>query len=106
MANEVWLPLNPEERTLLREALAAYASIGDTDAVNALSKKIAQTSAYPDITVGVYGGVLQWVTGNPFPIRVCDYDGDEKDLPFMDERGQRCTMGFAQPDTTLGCYTD
>ena len=57
-------------------------------------------SAYPDITVGVHGGQVQWVLGNPFPIRVCDYDGDRDELPDVDERGQKCRMWFEPIDST------
>lgn len=57
-------------------------------------------SAYPDITIGVHGGQVQWVLGNPFPIRVCDYDGDRDELPDVDERGQKCRMWFEPVDTT------
>lgn len=99
--SDVWIPLNTAERTLLREALAAYAVNGRMDAAVMLSKKIVQTPPHPDITVGVHGGVVQWVIGNPFPIRVCDYDGEEKDLPDLDKRGQRCTMAFERADSEL-----
>ena len=97
MPSEVWLPLSSNVRTLLREALAAYAKNGNAEQAFALSKKIATAAPYPDITVGVEGGVVQWITGNPFPIRICDYDGDEE----VDEQGQPCTMGFEQPDPAL-----
>ena len=66
--------------------------------MNALVKKITNAPLYPDITIGVHGGVVQWVMGNPFPIRICDYDGEENELPDMDERGQRCAMWFEPSD--------
>jgi hypothetical protein len=93
MTSEIWLCLNATERALLREALSAYAVNGDREAAKALSQKIVMSAPHPDITVRVYGGVVQGITGNPFPIRVCDYDGDED----MDEEGEPCTMGFEQP---------
>lgn len=52
----------------------------------------------PTITVGVHGGQVQWVLGNPFPIRVCDYDGSTAELPYVDERDQRCRMWFEPTD--------
>lgn len=99
MTTEVWLPLSVGERNILREALAAYAVDGNAEQAVALSNKIAHTPSYPDITIGVHGGLVQWILGNPFPVRVCDYDGDDQnDLPHLDERGQRCQMGFVDPD--------
>lgn len=98
MTSEVWLPLNADERNLLRLALASYAREGNQEDAVALSRKIATAAPYPDVTVGVHGGLVQWTLGNPFPIRICDYDGDEKDLHDMDERGQRCCMWFEPTD--------
>ena len=54
--------------------------------------KLAQAQPHPDITIGVHGGLVQWVLGNPFPVRICDYDGF--DLPDVDERGQPCAIWF------------
>ena len=42
--------------------------------------KLASATEGPAITVGVHGGLVQWVIGNPFPIRICDYDGDDDEL--------------------------
>ena len=54
-------------------------------------RKLARASEtpHPDITVGVYGGVVQWITGNPFPVRIVDYDGEHSDLPDTDAHGDR-----------------
>lgn len=102
MAEQVWLSLTARERSLVQKALAAYGgAAADRKAARALSRKLARAS-FPRITVGVHGGIVQWVIGNPFPIRVCDYDGDDEGLPDVDERGQRCTMGFERPEQTLG----
>ncbi|MBV8801102.1 MAG: hypothetical protein JOY77_01575 [Alphaproteobacteria bacterium] len=98
MASDVWLPLDEDERSLIRLALSSYAREGNRDKVMALSRKVATAAPYPDITVGVHGGLVQWTLGNPFPIRICDYDGDDQDLTDMDERGQRCTMWFEPAD--------
>lgn len=51
---------------------------------------MSQGKAHPDITVGVYGGQVQWAVGHPFPIRIRDYDGEEDELSDVDEQGQRC----------------
>jgi hypothetical protein len=98
MATERWLPLSADERNLLRLALAPYARDGSLEEAVALSRKIATAAPYPDITVGVHGGLVQWTLGNPFPIRICDYDGDDQDLTDVDERGQRCAMWFEPSD--------
>ena len=99
MASEVWLSLTANERSLLRQALASYVREGKhEEEVMALSRKIATAPPYPNITVGVHGGLVQWTLGNPFPIRICDYDGEDGDLHDMDERGQRCAMWFEPAD--------
>jgi hypothetical protein len=94
MSSDIWLPLSSEERTLLREALAAYAVNGDKESALTLSNKIARCPPHPDIAIRASGGVIQGITGNPFPIRVCDYDEDDD----MDENGERCGLWFEQPD--------
>lgn len=104
MTEEAWLPLSAHERAIIQKALTEYAGATRTeiDAIKALADKLRDAKPYPDITVGVYGGVVQWIIGNPFPIRVCDYDGDnERDWPDVDEQGQRCTLGYEQPDSSL-----
>jgi hypothetical protein len=98
MSTNVWLSLNTDERNLLRKALASHSREGNLEEAMALSRKIATAAPYPDITIGVHGGLVQWTLGNPFPIRICDYDGDDKDLPDMDERGQRCAMWLEPSD--------
>ena len=61
--------------------------------IDALTLRLVHGTSYPDITVGVHGGQVQWALGNPFPIRVCDYDGaSDEDLPDIDGRGQRCRI--------------
>jgi hypothetical protein len=52
----------------------------------------------PQIAIGVYGGVVQWVSGNPFPIRIYDYDGDPAELPDTDVLGAKCTAWETSPD--------
>jgi len=93
MAN-VWVTLNMRERSVLREVLATYrgAEGANPPEVAKLARKLANAVPHPDIAVGVYGGQVQWTSGNPFPIRIVDYDGDKEDLPSVDERGERCRM--------------
>jgi hypothetical protein len=66
--------------------------------LGAITTKLALAAEGPNITVGVHGGLVQWVLGNPFPVRICDYDGEEHELPEKDERDQRCNMRFASVD--------
>jgi hypothetical protein len=104
MTDDCWLPLSGRERAIVLDALSAYGAStrSKTRAVNALSKRLREAKPYPEITIGVSGGVVQWTLGNPFPIRICDYDGDdERDWPDVDERGQPCTIAFELPDTSL-----
>jgi hypothetical protein len=100
MAEGVWLSLTARERVVLQQALAAYsgAQVADVAGAESLMTKLQTEERYPAITIGVYGGLVQWVMGNPFPIRICDYDGERGDLPDIDERNQRCTIGFAPAD--------
>jgi hypothetical protein len=102
MNDTAWIGLNTSERTLLLEALATLrrSSTADTSEVDALTIKLVHSAPHPDITVGVHGGQVQWALGNPFPIRVCDYDGaSDEDLPDIDERGQRCRMWWEPTDS-------
>jgi hypothetical protein len=98
MADSTWIGLNARELKILLDALAAFRSSNDKRAkeVDAMLAKLAYSPPHPQITVGVHGGQVQWTLGNPFPIRVCDYDGDREDLPDVDERGQRCRIWFEQ----------
>jgi len=100
MTNKVWISLTAREREILTDALAAYIG-GEAAKPNraaALIRKVAQAKPYPDITIGVYGGQVQWTTGNPFPVRIVDYDGDKKDLPDADESGEPCRIWFEPSD--------
>ena len=89
------------ERALLLDALAALrrSNLDDPSDIDALTIKLVHSAPHPDITVGVHGGQVQWTLGNPFPIRVCDYDGaSDEDLPDIDQRGQRCRMWWEPAD--------
>ncbi|MGC9954096.1 MAG: hypothetical protein ABSD21_07445 [Rhizomicrobium sp.] len=101
MTKEVWVSLSTGERAILRNALTCYAreNAAETPAVAELLKKLEPSKPYPDITIGVYGGQVQWTLGNPFPLRVCDYDGDKCDLPDLDKSGQWCRQWFEPADT-------
>jgi hypothetical protein len=95
MAETAWIGLTRRERALLLGALAELrrADIHQQIAVDKLTAKLFHSAPHPEITVGVHGGQVQWTLGNPFPIRICDYDApSDEELPDIDERGQRCRI--------------
>lgn len=96
MSDHIWIGMTRHERKTLLEALAALRPQSGKSAreIDALMAKLTYTPPHPEITVGIYGGQVQWTLGNPFPIRICDYDGDREELPDIDERGQRCRIWF------------
>ena len=99
MNKSIWIDLTARERTLVLEALAALrcSTPRNRRNIDALTVKLVHSAPHPQITVGIHGGQVQWALGNPFPIRICDYDGtSDEDLPDIDERGQRCRMWWEQ----------
>ncbi len=96
MPHHTWVGLTKRECMLLLDGLAALrrSDAIKTKQIDALTAKLFHSPGHPQITVGVHGGQVQWTLGNPFPIRVCDYDGDREDLPDIDERGQRCRIWY------------
>jgi hypothetical protein len=99
MSDHSWLQLTTRERALVLDALLSMLNVDSANSaeVENLALKLALGQPHPEITVGVHGGLVQWIVGNPFPIRVCDYDGF--DLPDVDERGRPCDIRFEQPNT-------
>ncbi len=68
--------------------------------MNAMSKKA--------ITVGVYGGVIQWIQGIPKDVRVVVYDYDiegagPEDLS-QDDEGNECIEAVWEANATLERY--
>jgi hypothetical protein len=99
MDDDSWLHLTAREHAILLEAIGSMLNAGAGYSVDLenLAVKLIQAHPHPDITVGVHGGLVQWIVGNPFPIRVCDYDGF--DLPDVDERGRPCDVWIHEPNT-------
>ncbi len=100
MTETAWIDLTSRERTVLLDALSLLRGsrrIG-TEEIDAVTIKLVHAAPHPNITVGVHGGQVEWTLGNPFPIRVCDYDGGNGELPDLDERGRRCRMWFEPAD--------
>jgi hypothetical protein len=101
MGETTWIGLNTRERALLLNALAALrrSSRDNAKDIDELTVKLVHSASHPEITVGVHSGQVQWMLGNPFPIRVCDYDApSDEDLPDIDERGQRCRIWWEPAD--------
>ena len=101
MIEPAWIELTPRERAVLLDALSAVRTSGRTKSteVDALTVKLVHSRPYPKINVGVRRGQVQWTAGNPFPVWICDYDGEEGDLPDVDERGRRCRI-WPEPANT------
>jgi hypothetical protein len=98
MSDFAFIALSREEREILQEALAAYRNRSAMcNEVAALAKKLRRSS-YPKITIGVKGGLVEWTSGNPFPIRICDYDFEGSYPKYVDERGNRCVISFEPSD--------
>ena len=95
--------LTEREAMLVLKALNLFRAAMEIDPaeIDALTSKISRIGKTPEITVGVYGGQVQWIMGSPFPIRVCDYDSDGEELPDLDELGQRCRMWTEPADLTV-----
>lgn len=99
MEKESWVCITPREQALLRQALARASKSKRKDApeMMKLSRKLLRRSV-PKITVGVKGGMVYWMTGNSFPIRICDYDIDGVYPEYKDELGRPCVISFAPED--------
>ena len=100
MRRNIWVGITKRELNIVLDALASLRRSNPERAreVDLLMAKFIHNPRHPEITVGVHGGQVQWTLGNPFPIRICDYDGDREDLPDIDERGQRCRIWFESAD--------
>jgi hypothetical protein len=90
MPNAVAIVLTETERDQLVRSLVLHQASNPaiTQIVPLLSEitaKLASAGEGPNITIGVHGGLVQWVMGNPFAVRICDYDGEDHELPEVDE---------------------
>lgn len=103
MASEIWLPLTYGERSLMREALIHY--LGNRHAmpseVDALLSKIERAKPQPLVRVRVDGGFVEDIEGNPFPVRLYDYDIDGVDEPEFDEEGRACVISEFEPKISI-----
>jgi hypothetical protein len=105
MIDNAWIEVTPRERTILLEALSSLRAAGRfaRTEIDELTVKLVHSEPHPRITVGVKSGQVQWTTGNPFPVWICDYDGEEGDLPDLDERGQPCRIWLEPADASFRC---
>jgi hypothetical protein len=104
MIEAAWIELSSRERAVLLDALSAVRDSGRIKSaeVDALTIKLVHCHSHPKITIGVKGGQVEWTAGNPFPVWICDYDGEDGDLPNIDERGQRCRIWSEPPNAGRG----
>lgn len=99
MASEVWLSLTANERSLLLEALTRYSGSkqAEEDELAAMRQKIERAKPQPWVTVRVGGGMVEEIAGNPFPVRLYDYDIDGVDDLGFDEDGRACVISEFEP---------
>lgn len=102
MGKLTWIELTEAEVAVMRSALAALRSVvpDRADDIAQLTTRLEHAIS-PSITVGVYGGVVQWVQGNPFPVRIIDYDGEGDDRPDTDDEGVPCSLSYVERDPDL-----
>ena len=99
MTQRTYVWITARERALLRQALAMSIRSKHPDASEMLQleRKVRRASK-PKVSVGIEGGMVQWVSGNPFPIRICDYDIDGVYPDFADEKMRPCVISFEPED--------
>jgi hypothetical protein len=100
MRKNIWMAISPREKRLLMDALrlSRAAKQVSSDEIDVLASKLRQAKSHPQITVGVEGGMVQWASGNPFPIRICDYDVEGQEDLDLDEHDEACRIWFEPED--------
>jgi hypothetical protein len=107
MSKQAWIGLSLRERNLILDALSELRKSRDKQkgSIDRLTAKLVHSSPHPEITIVVRGGQVQEARGNPFPIRVCDYDGQgDDDLLDVDDCGQRCNIWWERPSVRKTAY--
>jgi hypothetical protein len=101
MAGNIWVMMTAAEKALLLEVLSSITgSMRAHDAeIDALNDKLNNAELHPNITVRLANGQFQCASGNPVPIRICDYDGF--DLPDVDEHGKPCEIIWEPADEAV-----
>jgi hypothetical protein len=103
MRKSIWMAVSPREKRVLIDALrlSRAAKQADFGEIDALASKLRQAKSHPQITVGVEGGMVQWASGNPFPIRICDYDVEGQEDHDLDEHDEACRIWFEPADLNV-----
>ena len=101
MGSAVWLSLTATERGLLREAVTYYSTSrhAEQDEIDAVQRRLDSAKPQPWVTVRVDGGMVEEIAGNPFPVRLYDYDIDGVDDLSFDEDGRACVISEFEPQT-------
>jgi hypothetical protein len=97
MPDDTWINLSARERSIILHTLSSIhqGKRKKRAELDALRFKLTHSEPHPKITIGVHGGQVEWTSGNPFPIRICDYDGQGGiELPDLDERGRQCRISI------------
>jgi hypothetical protein len=90
--------LTTDEASIILNALSSIRSSQHADIakIDMLIDKLENAESHPNITIGIDRGQVCWTQGNPFPIRICDYDGF--DLPDVDKGGKPCEISWEPAD--------
>ena len=98
MIDGKWTHLTADEAALILNALSSIrgSQPADIAKIDMLIDKLDNAESQPNITIGIDRGQVCWTRGNPFPIRICDYDGF--DLPDVDEGGKPCEISWEPAD--------
>jgi hypothetical protein len=100
MRKDIWIAFSSREKRLLIDALRSSSTTKgvSSDEIGALVSKLGRAKSHPQITVGVEGGLVQWTLGNPFPIRICDYDVEGQEGLDLDEQDEPCRIWYEPAD--------
>jgi hypothetical protein len=98
LTDSKWTHLTTDEASIILNALSSIRSSEHAHLakIEMLIYKLENAESQPNITIGIDRGQVCWTRGNPFPIRICDYDGF--DLPDVDERGKPCEISWEPAD--------
>lgn len=98
MIDSKWTHLTADEAAIILHALSSIRSSQHADIarIDMLIDKLEKAESEPTITIGIDRGQVCWTQGNPFPIRICDYD--VFDSPDVDEDGKPCEISWEPAD--------
>lgn len=95
MSKMITIAFSQDEFRAILAVLDMAEHSGDVLSIASIRRKIRQAELSDMITVGVFGGLVQWVLGNSCPVKVCDYDGDV--FRHADDLGQPCNIAVHEP---------